>query len=264
MTDIKYPTGIAVAPETPELHQEAARIATEFGLAQMDVPSAGHPFILTVTPARLELRETGINAAGAIYVDFAGGTAEHRRRFGGGRGQPLARAIGLRGGATPTVLDATAGLGRDAFVLACLGCKVHLLERSPVASALLQDGLKRASTDPEIGAMVRERMTLSFGDGLVFMNQISELARPEVVYLDPMYPPRTKSAMVKKEMRAFHTLIGKDEDVPALLEAALKCARKRVVVKRPRLAETIDGPKPSISIESKNTRFDVYLIMRNT
>lgn len=224
------------------------------------MPSPGYPFILAVTPTRLELRETGPSAAGSIYVDFAGGAAEHRRRFGGGRGQPLARAIGLKGGATPTVLDATAGLGRDAFVLACLGCKVHLLERSPIASALLQDGLMRASSDPEIGAMVRERMTLSIGDALAFMHQISELARPEAVYLDPMYPPRTKSAMVKKEMRAFHTLIGKDEDAPALLEMALKCARKRVVVKRPRLADAIAGPKPSMMIEGKNTRFDVYLV----
>lgn len=230
----------------------------------MDVPSPGYPFILTVTPTRLELRETGPSAAGSIYVDFAGGTAEHRRRFGGGRGQPLARAVGLKGGATPTVLDATAGLGRDAFVLACQGCKVHLLERSPVAGALLQDGLKRASTDPEIGAMVRERMTLSFGDALAFMHQIGELARPEVIYLDPMYPPRSKSAMVKKEMRAFHALVGKDEDAPALLETALKCARKRVVVKRPRLADAIAGPKPSMSIEGKNTRFDVYLIPANS
>ncbi len=193
-------------------------------------------------------------------MDFAGGAAEHRRRFGGGRGQPLARAIGLKGGATPSVLDATAGLGRDAFVLACLGCKVHLLERSPIACALLQDGLKRAGNDPEIGAMVRERMTLSIGDALAFMLQISELARPEVIYLDPMYPPRSKSAMVKKEMRVFHALIGKDEDAPALLETALKCARKRVVVKRPRLADAIAGPKPSMTIEGKNTRFDVYLI----
>lgn len=202
----------------------------------------------------------GPNAAGPIYVDFAGGAAEHRRRFGGGRGQPLARAIGLKGGATPTVLDATAGLGRDAFVLACLGCKVHLVERSPVASALLQDGLRRASSDPEIGAMVRERMTLSFDDALAFLLKVSALERPEIIYLDPMYPPRTKSAMVKKEMRAFHTLIGKDEDAPALLEMALKCARKRVVVKRPRLADAIAGPKPSMTIEGRNTRFDVYLV----
>ena len=74
---------------------------------------------------------------GAVTSDFVGGAARHRREFGGGAGQPVARAIGLKGSQRPQVVDATAGLGRDAFVMASLGCRVTLVERSPVAAALV-------------------------------------------------------------------------------------------------------------------------------
>lgn len=244
----------------PALHTKAASLATEFRLPQVDKSSSAFAFLLAVTPERVELRDTGADAAGAVYVDFTSGALAHRRRFGGGRGQPLARAVGLKSGATPHVLDATAGLGRDAFVLATLGCTVHMIERSPVGIALLRDGLQRASSDAEIGEMVRNRMTLTLGDACQIMSQLTGVERPDVVYLDPMYPPRNKSARVKKEMHAFQLLIGQDIDTQRLLEAALICARQRVVVKRPRLAAAIAGPKASMTIESKNTRYDVYLL----
>ncbi len=192
-------------------------------------------------------------------MDFTAGTLAHRRRFGGGRGQPLARAAGLKKGATPQILDATAGLGRDAFVLASLGCTLHMIERSPISMALLRDGLQRACSDPEIGEMVQNRMRLTFGNACAIMRQLQDSERPDVVYLDPMYPHRNKSAQVKKEMRAFQLVIGQDTDTAELLEAALVCARQRVVVKRPRLAPPLAGPKASMTIESKNTRYDVYL-----
>ncbi|WP_445775347.1 class I SAM-dependent methyltransferase, partial [Shewanella sp.] len=64
-----------------------------------------------------------------INVDFVSGAVAHRRKFGGGRGQSIAKAVGLKQGVTPTVVDGTAGLGRDAFVLASLGCKVIMVER---------------------------------------------------------------------------------------------------------------------------------------
>ncbi|HAD42901.1 MAG TPA: 16S rRNA (guanine(1516)-N(2))-methyltransferase, partial [Plesiomonas shigelloides] len=77
---------------------------------------------------------------GAICVDFVGGTMAHRRRFGGGRGEAVAKAVGIKKGYLPDVVDATAGLGRDAFVLASIGCRVRLLERHPVVAALLDGG----------------------------------------------------------------------------------------------------------------------------
>lgn len=248
---------VAVIATTPESRVAARALAAEFGLPYHDDASSSFAFILAVTPDHIELRTA--ESTGAVHVDFTAGTMAHRRRFGGGRGQPLARAVGLKKGATPHVLDATAGLGRDAFVLANLGCAVHMVERSPVSIALLRDGLRRAYGDPEIGDMVQQRMKLTFGDACTIMRQFQDSKRPDVVYLDPMYPHRNKSAQVKKEMRAFQLVIGEDADAAELLKAGLVCARQRVVVKRPRLAPPLAGPKANMAIESKNTRYDVYL-----
>jgi 16S rRNA (guanine1516-N2)-methyltransferase len=158
----------------------------------------------------------------------------------------------------PTVLDATAGLGRDAFVLAALGCEVTLIERHPLVAALLEDGLRRASADSATAA-IAARMRLREGDAIALMRDWSGDA-PQVVYLDPMFPPRDKSALVKKEMRVFRPLVGDDGDAPALLTAALSLASHRVVVKRPRkaLALSIGGIVPGYALEGKSSRFDVY------
>src|SRR5699024_10204201 len=160
------------------------------------------------------------------------------------------------------VLDATAGLGRDAFVLASLGCQMSLVEQSPIIVALLKDGLERARQVPET-ALVVARIALVQANSITWMAKLSAQEIPEVVYLDPMYPERRKSALVKKEMRLLRTLVGSDENAPLLLKAALACARSRVVVKRPRLAPAIAGPKPNFAIRSKNTRFDIYLTRKN-
>lgn len=202
-----------------------------------------------------------------FYIDFAHGQMAHRRQFGGGRGQPLARAIGLKGGACPRVVDATAGMGRDAFVLATLGARVTLLERSPILIALLEDGLRRASLpheletvlDPEIPA----RMKLISADAIQWLTHCNAEQCPDVVYLDPMYPQRSKSALVKKEMRILRALVGDDTDAGELLRIALQRAKKRVVVKRPKGAAhviplTMQNLRPASAVESKNTRYDIY------
>ncbi|NMH64985.1 class I SAM-dependent methyltransferase [Shewanella salipaludis] len=192
-----------------------------------------------------------------IVVDFVSGAVAHRRKFGGGRGQSIAKAVGLKQGVNPSVVDGTAGLGRDAFVLASLGCTVTMVERHPVVAALLEDGLRRAYQDAEIGAWMRERMRLFHGSSLEALAQMGEAV--DVVYLDPMYPHRDKSALVKKEMRLFQSLVGADLDADGLLAPALALAGKRVVVKRPDYAEDLDGVKPSTVIATKKNRFDVYV-----
>ncbi len=196
--------------------------------------------------------------ATAIQVDFVHGTQAHRRRFGGGRGQPLARAAGLKSGHSPKIVDATAGLGRDAFVLAHLGCEVQLLERSSIIAALLEDGLSRAQADADIGEWVQARLHLQAVDAGVWLQGLAAEAYPDVIYLDPMYPERKKSALVKKEMRLLQQLLDQDEDSAALLELALQRAQRRVVVKRPKLAPSLNQRSPDTSISSKNTRFDIY------
>lgn len=188
-------------------------------------------------------------------IDFAGGKYDHRRRFGGGRGQPLARAIGLKQGQSPSVIDATAGFGRDAFVLASLGCEVMMLEQSSVMSLLLEDALKRAGTTAAI-ADIAGRMHLEHIDAIDYLQQTTVTA--DVIYLDPMYPSREKSALVKKEMQLLHQLVGADTNSGELLAVSRQKALKRVVVKRPKGADFVGNQKPAASIESKNTRYDLY------
>lgn len=195
-----------------------------------------------------------------LAVEFTSGAAAHRRRFGGGRGQLIARACGFSQGVTPSVVDATAGLGRDAFVLASLGAPVLLVERVAAIFALLEDGLARARADAET-AEIAARMCLVHGDAATALAALLAGAdvAPQVIHLDPMFPHRDKSALVKKEMRLFRTLAGDDADAPRLLEAALDVATHRVVVKRPRKAPPIAGPAPRHVIEGKTSRYDLYV-----
>ena len=195
----------------------------------------------------------------SVQADFHGPAVTYRRREGGGRQQMIARAMGLKNEIFPRVLDCTAGLGRDAFVLASLGCRVCMCERVPAVRALLEDGLERAraQNDPELGNIL-DRMSQIGSDALEYLK--SDLDRPDVVYLDPMFPRRSKRALVKKEMRIFQSLVGVDSDADHLLGAALEVALKRVVVKRPRLAPALDGRKPSLVLKGQRNRYDIYFI----
>lgn len=212
---------------------------------------------LVKTNERLELRKLDEAKLGAISVNFVDGIMAHRRKFGGGRGEAIAKAVGIKGIYLPSVIDATAGLGRDAFVLASIGCQVNLVERNPIVRALLEDGLARAYQDSEIGDFMRERMRL------LPVNSITELdantAFADVVYLDPMFPHKQKSALVKKEMRVFQQLVGADLDADHFWLPAKQLARKRVVVKRPDYAPFLAEQQPDFSHETKNHRFDIYL-----
>jgi 16S rRNA (guanine1516-N2)-methyltransferase len=165
--------------------------------------------------------------------------------------------MGLRG-KSGTVVDATAGLARDAFLLACLGCTVTAVERSPVLGVLIRDGLIRAAGSDDLGLVaVVDRMKLVVGDAREVVNRMAASAAPDVVYLDPMYPPRTNSALAKKEMRVLRRLVGDDPDAGALLAAARTAARQRVVVKRCRRAPPL-APRPAMQYMGKQVRYDVY------
>ncbi len=224
---------------------------------RLHLPLAGEAELaLQLGPDGLQLVDLAEDAPGPVRVDFVEGAVAHRRLFGGGAGQMIAKAVGLLPGVRPSVVDATAGLGRDAFVLAQLGCPVTLIERNPLIAALLEDGLQRAAQDAEVATIVG-RMRLLCGDAIVRLNAWPDEV-PQVVYLDPMFPHRDKSALVKKEMRLFRPVVGDDGDAPALLEAALALATHRVVVKRARKAPAIAGPKPAFALEGNSSRFDIY------
>lgn len=193
----------------------------------------------------------------ALRVDFVSGAVAHRLRFGGGRGQALARAMGLRAGKTPMIVDATAGLGRDAFLLASLGAQVVLIERSEEMHSLLVQGMDQAVKE---GGEFREiigRMTLMKGDAKDLLPELSG----EAILIDPMHPERKNSALVKRELRQVREIVGSDDDAAELVRVAIKNAQKRVVLKWPAKADPIKGIRPcSHQILGKTTRYDVFMI----
>ncbi|WP_280568593.1 class I SAM-dependent methyltransferase [Chromohalobacter sp. 296-RDG] len=235
-------------------------LAARLGLPWQPEADADTALYLVMSDEGLALSGDTRRYGAPIRVDFAAGKVAHRRRFGGGRGQLIAKACGLAHGVTPSIVDATAGLGRDAFVLASLGAQVLLIERVAAIYALLEDGVRRAQADDEAAEIVA-RMRVANGDAarelapLVAHHDVA----PQVVHLDPMFPHRDKSALVKKEMRVFRELAGGDDDAPRLLEAALQVATHRVVVKRPRRALPLEGPAPDHVLEGKTSRYDLYV-----
>jgi 16S rRNA (guanine1516-N2)-methyltransferase len=178
-----------------------------------------------------------------LTVDFIGGAVGYRFRAGGGRGQALPKAVGMK----------------DAFLLASLGAQVILIERSAHMHRLLQEGMARALAEGGEVAEVIGRMTLLFGDA----KELLATLHPDVVLVDPMHPPRKNSARVKKEMILIREIVGTDEDAVDLMRVALKVARHRVVLKWPQGAAPMAGIRPaSHQITGKSTRYDVY--MQNT
>ncbi len=231
---------VAVLADPPGGATETAAAALA---ARLHLPHAtalpDAELLLVCTPQRLELRAARM---GPVYVDFTARPALTRR-------QPLARAIGRQ---ARTVVDATAGFAQDAFLLAGLGLTVTAIERNAVVAALVEDGLRRAAGGARLRIVCAEAATL--------LPQLDPA--PDVVYLDPMFPPkRKKSAAVRKEMHVLRALVGADTDTQALLAAGLRCARQRVVVKRPDDAPPL-APHPAVSYPGKLVRYDVYLPVR--
>lgn len=256
---------LAVDCDLPERRSEAESLAAELAVPVLfgaDPAHCDYDCLLRFSAQGLQLQQSGRKAPGPVWVDFVGGAVGHRLRHGGGAGQQIAKAVGIRSGIRPRVADVTAGLGRDAFVLASLGCEVQLVERVPVIQALLADGLARAALVAETADIVA-RMHLVRADSIAWLRQQAGTdGAPEVVYVDPMFPHSDKTALVKKEMRLFRDLVGDDSDAEALLAAALEAAQYRVVVKRPRKAPVIPGAAPSYQLEGKSGRFDIYALKK--
>ena len=213
----------------------------------------GFSFALEEINGRLQLRALHRPEYGAIAADWL--SAETQRRIAGGRKQLLARAVGLNKKPDLKVLDATAGLGRDGYILAALGATVTMTERHPQIAALLQDAHRRALLDTQ-AAVIAQRIALPAFDAA----QAFASGHWDVVYLDPMYPHTGKTALPQKEMQIFRDLTAGDPDADALLEPARTCARKRVVVKRPAKAPWLAGRKPSLEMKGTQARYDIYLI----
>lgn len=253
-TDVLYPQRAVIVCASHDRQNEADALARRLGVPLAgELPHEAGRLALVLTDKRLQVQLTGPGAPGPVYAEFVTGPTARRGRDASHADEGLLRAAGARHGRMPDVIDTTAGLGRDAWLLAALGCRVTLVERHPAVAALLADGLKRARED-EGAAEIAARIELIEGEAVAVLSERAA----DTVIVDPMHPPRRKSASVRKEMRVFRALVGADGDSDGLLPAAIAAARRRVAVKRPRGARPLPGPAPSGSIEGRSTRFDIY------
>lgn len=256
----------AVAPNAAGLiavagSGQAATLATAIALArELRLPyvATQQPkatdIVLVCTPEHIEARDMRTPRIGPVLVDFVSEAAALRRPGRAlSRRQPLARAIGAH---NYLIADATVGFGRDAWRLATLGYKVLGFERCAAVAALLRDGLRRALAHGQAESMIATRLSLITADARSALPGLHR--KPDVVYIDPMFPPkRRKSAAVKKELRVLRRLAGDDSDAVELFEIGRLCAADRIVVKR-----LDDAPplvcEPTVSYAGKLVRYDVY------
>ncbi|PHR29332.1 MAG: rRNA methyltransferase [Desulfotalea sp.] len=242
--------------------QKAEILSIKLQLAYCPSPAdALTEFILCYTENGLELlsHNTAKNKSNSLlFVDFVHGKNGYRRIQDATIKQPLAKAVGIKPGIRPTVFDATAGLGGDAFVLATLGCHVTMCERNRVMVALLEDGLERALLNPATRKITQNYMKFVMSSSL--LEKDNESQSFDSVYLDPMYPHDTGSALNKMSMRVIRSLVGDDTDSWQLMAQARGIAKKRIVVKRPRRAPPLTDDKISYQIKMKSSRFDIYII----
>lgn len=250
------------------LLSKTRKLAARLGLplsndSTSELEKQQHSFLLVVDKDRLELQATESHQK-PVYVDFLDSSLIFRITHNGGKKQLIGKAIGIKSNYKPYVLDATAGLGVDAMVIACLGCEVHMIERSPIIGALLADGLERlekARQEKKVIFLPQNfSLKLTVADSIEYLKNFSDNKKPDVIYLDPMYPERKKSALGKQQMRLIKETVGEDLDAPDLLEAALKLATNRVVVKRSRLAPPLASHrKIDIVFKGNSSRYDVYI-----
>lgn len=261
------PIAISVSStiNSPTILQKAADLAEKLELPFFPViAQCLSEVVLAYTPEGLKLLQPPVGSKSPrclLFVDFVHGKNGYRLAKDCTIKQPLARAAGIKPGYRPCVLEGTGGLGGDSFVLASLGCRVTMCERSPIIGALLEDGMMRAANDNKTAAIIEQRLQLVVADSKTYLQQCREVYA--TIYLDPMYPHRHDSALNRQSMRTIRTLVGDDQDSRALLEIAVARAENRVVVKRPRQAPTLTDGLPSHVISTKNSRFDIYLTFNN-
>jgi len=253
-----WPPALAVSCAAPELLAQAEELAARLGLP-LAVAEERQQLLLRVSYAGLELlKPDDPQLRGPLRVDFTAGAMDFRRRQPGK--ELLLKAVGCKIGRPLAALDATGGLGRDSFLLAAAGCMVHVFEKEPVLAALLADGLARARLHPETAA-IAARMRLTAADALPFLRAMRQQGQcMDTVYLDPMFPERRKTALVKKEAQLLQ-LLAKPASLEAEKEllAAARAVSHRVAVKRPAKAPFLGEAAPSHSLFGATVRFDVHI-----
>lgn len=236
----------------------AVRLAEHLGVSLLDEGDD-----LSAYPLRLELGGDGLtltDGSMALRADLR--DMLPRLKPANLSRELLVRAAKIKGADAPTAVDATAGLGADALLLAAAGFTVTLFERDRVIAALLADALRRAEGDSGLADIVC-RMRLVEGDSVEGLRRMAQAGEsPDVVYLDPMFPERTKSAAVKKKFQLLHHLERPCADPELLLEAARAVRPRKVVIKRPVKGPQLAGVKPSHTIAGKAVRYDCIVLPR--
>lgn len=227
---------------------EALRLSEHIGAPLSDHP--GEELTLVVDGSGLVLIGYGMR--------FQGDFSRMLRRVTKGRlYHEMLVKIAKTKSAHPVAVDAAAGMGEDAFLLAAAGFEVYLFEQDKVIAALLKDALSRAKHDPELSEIVG-RMHFTEGNSIELMPQIPET--PEVVYLDPMFPPRKKSGLINKKLQLIQKLEQPCSDEEELFSAAEALHPKKIIIKRPLNGALLAGKKPSYSVNGKAIRYDVIVL----
>lgn len=254
---------VAADPPTDALAARARSLAEQVRLPWVnDASPAARDlslYVLAVTGHGLELRQPAAKQTRPLRIDWRG-DIDTRSPAGRSTRQPLAKAVGLgrRGEPPPRVLDLTAGLGEDAYVLACLGATVTAVERNPVLVALLRDAHERLAADDPV---VAGRLRFIHADSRDVLRDVSSSGGLfDVIYLDPMFPADIRHGAERRPLQVLRVLVGDDPDAATLLPLAQRVALKRVVVKRPHKAPPLGDAPPSHVIDGKTLRWDVYMI----
>lgn len=247
---------IAITATTPAKEHKAKELAgmLKLNFIPYEDKASIHSYVylLIITEDRIGLQNMADRSKTPFYLDFLSKKMIYRCERATLRNELLARAIGVKPSDHATIIDGTAGFGRDSFILASLGYQITLLERSPIIHLILQDALSRISHIDTY-----QRLTLIHADTIHWLPRTKY---PNIILLDPMFPDKKKSSSVKKESAILQDLLVKCRDDEYLLMTALACATERVVVKRPRLAECLAKQKPSFSLKGNSCRFDIYLV----
>ncbi len=187
-----------------------------------------------------------------LTIEFS--RLERRLRQAGRRSELLVQAVKPRQGLK--VMDCTAGLGTDALILAYLGCEVVLVERSRVIASLLDDAIARARTYPSLtNAAGRMRLICTEAASMIENSPL-----PDLIYIDPMFPVKNGTALVKGGMQLLQKFLGPDRDCLKLLESVLESGVSKTVLKRPpRDSEWSPPRRPDQILESRNAKFEIYL-----
>ncbi|CAL4324601.1 class I SAM-dependent methyltransferase [Buchnera aphidicola] len=231
----------------------------EFLLKNWNIQQNYHTeFSLIIHEHRIELKNNANKNIKNIWIDF---NHKKMKSYQDDSKIKIIKAIGIKKKPFLNVIDATAGLGKDSFMMFSYGCTITMIENNPILSILIYDGLKRSYNDPIIGNIIKKKMKHINHSSINI--QSLNLQKPDVIYLDPMFPRKKKKSLPKKHMNTIQNLVKKDSDTQLLFNACKNFAKNRIVVKRKKNFKIISKNKPNYMIYSKKYRFDVYLIHKN-